>query len=140
MGNNYANPLAVSASGSQLLAPESIPVTGAPSPRITSFDATTGARLDAFTDGLSQPSTISVAPCGAQRKQITSIQRTGNGHIKLEGAVESPNWTFSLRLAPNMSAAFGSPVSLTSDANGMFQYDDAGTVGLAKRFYRLTYP
>ena len=40
----------------------------------------------------------------------------------------------------SVASAFGSPISLTSDSNGMFQYDDAGTVGLTERFYRLSYP
>ena len=140
VGTSYPNPLALTPNGIHLIASESISVAGAPTPRVTSFDTITGARVNAFTDGFSAPSNVRALPCCLQRKQITSIQRMPNGHVMLQGKVESPNWTFSLQLAPNMSNAFGSPVSITSDANGMFQHDDAGAVGLDKRFYRLTYP
>ncbi len=137
----YPEPVALTLDGAHVVASEANPTGSAPTPRITFFDAITGARADAIIDsGMTDPINVGVVDCCAQRKEITSIMRPANGHIMLQGKVESPNWTFSLQLAPNMSSAFGTPIAITSDSNGMFQYDDAGSVGLDKRFYRLSYP
>ncbi|HEY4285364.1 MAG TPA: hypothetical protein VGM62_20065 [Chthoniobacterales bacterium] len=137
----YPEPMALTPDGTHVIASEANPSASATTPRITFFDAITGARADAIIDsGMTDPINVDVVDCCAQRKEITSIMRPANGHVMLQGKVESPNWTFSLQLAPNMATTFGNPISITSDSNGMFQYDDAGTVGLDKRFYRLTYP
>jgi hypothetical protein len=133
----YANPLAVTLDGKRLIAPEP---NGSPTPRVGTFDATTGARLGNLPGTFVNPNSAFSLPCCQQPKTFTSIARMPTGHILLQGQVISPNWTFSLQVAPNMTTSFGSPISLTSDSNGMFQYDDAGTVGLDKRFYRLTFP
>lgn len=137
----YPEPIALTLNGARVIASEANASTGAPTPRITFFDAITGARADQIIDsGMTDPINVDVVDCCAQRKEITSITRPANGHVMLQGKVESPNWTFSLQLAPNMMTAFGNSISITSDSNGMFQYDDGGTVGLTERFYRLAYP
>jgi len=137
----YPEPLGLTLNAAYIVASEANPTAGAPTPRVTLFDATTGARANAIMSATPvNPINVDLVDCCSQRKRITTITRMGNGHIMLQGKVESPNWTFSLQLAPNMSSTFANPISLTSDSNGMFQYDDAGTVGLTERFYRLTYP
>lgn len=73
--------------------------------------------------------------------QITSITRPSNGHALLHGrgvpnAAHTIEW--SLNLSPNSFAPF--PTSATADGTGALQYEDAGAVGLTKRFYRLAFP
>jgi uncharacterized delta-60 repeat protein len=74
--------------------------------------------------------------------KILSITRPANGHIVLQ-CLGVPNQVNDLQVSPDLSAgSFGpiSPPPVAADNSGAFQYDDAGAVGLTKRFYRLTYP
>jgi len=73
--------------------------------------------------------------------KITSISRLANGHALLHG-VGIPNHPHTLAASPdpdrNDFVSFPSPVN--ADGAGALQYDDAGAIGLTKRFYRLNYP
>ncbi len=73
--------------------------------------------------------------------KVTSISRLVNGHALLHG-VGIPNHPHTLAASPdpdrNDFVSFPSPVN--ADGTGALQYDDAGAVGLTKRFYRLNYP
>jgi predicted outer membrane repeat protein len=72
--------------------------------------------------------------------RITSITRLANEHIMLQGA-GVPSASHSIQMSPDLS--FGSFTIIghtTADGTGALQYDDAGSVGLTKRFYRLAFP
>jgi hypothetical protein len=74
--------------------------------------------------------------------KILSITRPANGHIILQ-CLGVPNQLNNLQVSPNLSpGSFATivPSPVAADNTGAFQYDDAGAVGLTKRFYRLTYP
>jgi hypothetical protein len=74
--------------------------------------------------------------------RITSITHLANGHILLQcNGVPNKlnNLQTSSDLSPGSFVAI-SPAPPAADASGSFQYDDAGTFGLTKRFYRLTLP
>jgi hypothetical protein len=80
-------------------------------------------------------------PAAIQLK-ITSIARLTNGHIVLQ-CFGVPNQVNNLQVSPDLSpGSFGaiSPPPVAADNTGAFQYDDAGAVGLTKRFYRLSFP
>ncbi len=71
--------------------------------------------------------------------QITSITHSPNGHALIVGTT-APHLTISMWFSPDLISGFSNPVSVTADSTGTFQYDDAGAVGLTKRFYHATYP
>jgi hypothetical protein len=77
--------------------------------------------------------------CSPTLVKITSINRLANGHIVLHG-VGRANATYSVQASPDLSPlSFTTlaPASDAADGFGLFQYDDAGAVGLTKRFYRI---
>ena len=77
---------------------------------------------------------------GAQPLRITSITRLTNGHVVLQG-IGVPSNAHTIEAAPDPNAdSFGSNGSATSDGSGLLQHNDAGAVGLTKRFYRLSFP
>ena len=74
--------------------------------------------------------------------KILSIARAGNGHIILQ-CLGVPNQVNNLQASPDLSPmSFMTliPAPPAADGLGAFQYDDAGAVGLTKRFYRLGFP
>lgn len=72
--------------------------------------------------------------------KIVSINRLGDGHVILSG-LGIPNLSHTLLSSPSLlPGSFGSLGSLTPDATGLWQYDDAGAVGVPRRFYRLSLP
>ncbi len=79
---------------------------------------------------------------GAPTLKILSIARPANGHILLQ-CIGAPNQVNNLQVASDPSP--GSFMTLApppeaADGTGAFLYDDAGAVGLTKRFYRLRFP
>lgn len=81
---------------------------------------------------------------GGNPLKITSITRLTNGHIVLHG-VGVPNGTHTVQASPDLSPNSFTPIAtgpmgVTADATGALQYNDAGAVGLTKRFYRLAFP
>ncbi|MEY2526319.1 MAG: hypothetical protein QOE73_1090 [Verrucomicrobiota bacterium] len=74
--------------------------------------------------------------------RIISITHMANGHILLQ-CLGVSNAVNDLQVSPDLSANSFTPISpppAAADGTGAFQYDDAGAVGLAKRFYRLSFP
>jgi uncharacterized delta-60 repeat protein len=74
--------------------------------------------------------------------KITSITRSANGHIVLQ-CLGLPNQVNDLQVSPDLSPdSFTtiSPPPVVPDGTGAFSYDDAGAVGLTKRFYSLAFP
>jgi hypothetical protein len=52
-----------------------------------------------------------------------------------------PSGTHTIQASPDLSPnSFTLIGTTTADAAGVLQYDDAGAVGLTKRFYRLSFP
>ena len=71
---------------------------------------------------------------------ISSITRGANGHVVLNG-ISYPNDQVTIFASPDLSPnSFVVIGSAATNPSGVFQYDDAGAVGLTKRFYRATYP
>ncbi len=77
---------------------------------------------------------------GAPFLKITSITRLANSHLFVQG-LSVANITLTVQAAsdPN-SGSFGFLGTTTADGTGIVRYDDAGAVGLTRRFYRLTFP
>ena len=74
--------------------------------------------------------------------KILSISRSANGHIMLQ-CLGAPNQVNNLEVSPDLSPGSFvtiSPAPAAADGTGAFSYDDAGAVGLTKRFYRLSFP
>jgi hypothetical protein len=72
--------------------------------------------------------------------KILAITRLANGHISLLGSGVATN-LHTIQAAPDPNGASFVPIgSAMSNDSGNLQYDDAGAVGLTKRFYRLTFP
>jgi hypothetical protein len=78
---------------------------------------------------------------GGKPMRITSITRLANGHVALQG-IGVPNGTHTIHASPDLSPNSFAPLPGTATANGtgVLQYDDAGAVGLTKRFYRVSFP
>ena len=73
--------------------------------------------------------------------KITSITHLSNGHAVLHG-IGIPSHLHTIEGSPDLSpnSFTAIPPGVTADSNGVLQYDDAGAVGLTKRFYRLSFP
>jgi hypothetical protein len=73
--------------------------------------------------------------------KITSITHLSNGHAVLHG-IGIPSHLHTIEASPDLSpnSFTAIPPGVTADSNGVLQYDDAGAVGLTKRFYRLSFP
>jgi hypothetical protein len=69
---------------------------------------------------------------------ITSIARLPNGHILLQGR-GTPGGSHTMKASADLNAANFGPLTpaVSPDTNGNWQHDDAGAVGLTRRFYRL---
>ena len=114
----------------------SFSATGFTSGPVTSFSGYALATV--FTNGI--PSAASVMK--NVTTQIISITRLANGHIVLQ-CIGIPNQVNDLQASPDLSPgsfATVSPPPAAADGTGAFSYDDAGAVGLTKRFYRLAFP
>jgi uncharacterized delta-60 repeat protein len=74
--------------------------------------------------------------------KILSITHLSNGHVVLQ-CIGVPNQVNNVQASPDLSPgsfATLSPAAPMADRVGAFQYNDAGAVGLTKRFYRLAFP
>jgi hypothetical protein len=71
--------------------------------------------------------------------KITSITRLANGHVVLQcqGVPNQPN---TIQSSLDLTSGFSFLDTVMADANGMFEYEDASSAGLTKKFYRLTLP
>ena len=109
---------------------------------IDAGDDTAAPKLDQRGDVRSGVSDIGAFEFGGTPLRITSIIRLPNAHVVLQ-CLGVPNQVNNLQVSPDLSpGSFGtiSPAPGSADGTGAFQYDDAGTVGLTKRFYRLAFP
>jgi Tol biopolymer transport system component len=75
----------------------------------------------------------------AELTHLNSVSRPSNGHFVFAG-LTLPNQTLATQAAPDLLMGFAQVGTTTSNANGAFQFDDAGAVGMTKRFYRLASP
>ena len=72
--------------------------------------------------------------------KINSITRLANGHVNLQAhGVLNADHTIEAASDPQANS-FINIGTATSNGAGALQYDDAGAVGLTKRFYRLVFP
>lgn len=72
--------------------------------------------------------------------KILSIAHASNGHILLQGrGIISSLYAIEASADPNPDR-FISIGTTMSDGTGAWQYDDGGSVGLPRCFYRLTFP
>jgi hypothetical protein len=71
--------------------------------------------------------------------KIRSITRLANGHVVLQcqGVPNQPN---TIQSSLDLTSGFSFLDTVMADANGMFEYEDASSAGLTKKFYRLTLP
>lgn len=99
------------------------------------------AVVTVITNGIpSDAKYIIVAP--APGLKIVAITRLAAGHVMLQ-CLGVPNQVNNLQVSPDLSpGSFMSvvPPPPAADGTGNFSYDDAGAVGLTKRFYRLSSP
>lgn len=70
---------------------------------------------------------------------INTVTRAGNGHFLITGKSVASR-TVTITSAPDLLSAFGNPQTVNTDAMGTFNYDDASAVGMAMRFYKVSYP
>jgi hypothetical protein len=70
---------------------------------------------------------------------IVSAHRNPNGHFVLTGQTE-PNMSIDIQASPDLVAPFVTIDTVTTDATGAFQYDDANASNYQKRFYRAAVP
>lgn len=76
---------------------------------------------------------------GGGSLRITSITRVGEGPVMLE-ALGIPNADHTLEFAPDLSTGtFAFLKTVTADATGLLEDEDADAVGKAKRFYRIRF-
>ncbi len=111
------------------------------SPAINMGDDALAPKLDQRGFVRAGVSDIGAYEFGGRALKITAISRLTNGHVILQ-CLGLPNQVNTLQGSPDLSplsfVALSPPVA--ADATGAFQYDDAGAVGLTKRFYRLAFP
>jgi hypothetical protein len=77
--------------------------------------------------------TVTLAP-----PTITAVSQAANGHIIIVGQAD-PLSVISIKAAPDMMSTFMTIDSVTADANGAFQYEDANPSNLTERLYRASY-
>jgi hypothetical protein len=105
-------------------------------------DLIIGSRMHEVTD---HPSNFDDAGAvyvfyGARPIKITSIAHLPNGHVTLQGlGVVNGTHTIEASSGPGTGGFIGIGTA-TGNGSGVFPYDDAGSVGLTKRFYQVTFP
>ena len=77
--------------------------------------------------------TVTLAP-----PTITAVSQTANGHFIIVGNAD-PLSVISIKAASDLMTTFGTIDSVSADANGAFQYEDANPDNLTIRFYRASY-
>ena len=77
--------------------------------------------------------TVTLAP-----PTITGVSQTANGHIIIAGQAD-PLSLISIKAAPDLMSTFMTIDSVTADANGAFQYEDANAANDTEQFYRASY-
>jgi hypothetical protein len=111
------------------------------SPAIDAGDDTLAPTLDQRGYVRLGSSDIGAFEFGGAPLRITSITHLTNGHVALQG-IGVPNSAHTIHASSNLSPNSFAPLPTKATANGagVLQYDDAGAVGLTKRFYRLSFP
>ena len=71
--------------------------------------------------------------------KVTAITHLAAGDILLQG-LGVANAPHTVQVSSNLTSGFSYLATVTSDATGAVQFDDAGAIGATKRFYRLTFP
>jgi hypothetical protein len=70
--------------------------------------------------------------------QIVSVIRLTNGHVMLSGTTDA-FLSIQIQASPELSSAFSTVGSTTTDATGAFQFEDTDATTYSQRFYRATY-
>lgn len=72
--------------------------------------------------------------------QITAISRLTNGAVRVQG-IGAQNTNYTLEASPDLSpGSFTALTTVTSNASGVVQYEDAGSAGRSQRLYRFIFP
>ena len=114
-------------------------------PLSRSYRSSNGTTFINVTDGnymIRAAQVFTSCDAGLPALKILSIARRADGHIILQ-CLGAPNQVNNLQASPDLSPmSFTTviPVPPAADGAGAFVYDDAGAVGLTKRFYRLRFP
>ena len=74
-----------------------------------------------------------------QNVSIASTTRIAGGTIRLQGQ-GLPNVVYTIQATANLTQTFGSIGSVTSAADGTFQFDDTNASSFTQRFYRVKTP
>ncbi len=70
---------------------------------------------------------------------ITTVTRAVDGHFTVTGtSVRGRSAT--VKSAPDLMTAFANPQMITTDTNGIFQFDDTSTAGATMQFYQVSFP
>ena len=106
---------------------------------MTKFNRTGNAT--SFASGLNVPNFIAIKETSplVPFAKVTSVSRQANHHFTLTGQT-LPNALVIIQATANLQNAFITIGTATASAAGLFQYDDAGAVGMPTRFYRVSYP
>jgi hypothetical protein len=80
-----------------------------------------------------------IPPSSGPALQITNTARLSNGHFIIQGFA-APNSTNSIQATTNLQTMFMTIGSVTADANGFVQFEDANAGNFTSRFYRITSP
>ena len=71
--------------------------------------------------------------------QASSVFRPLNGHFMVQGK-GIPSRVHTVKATSNLASPFTKIGTVSSDANGIFQFDDANAVGSPARFYTVVFP
>lgn len=84
---------------------------------------------------------VEALPAGPPAQlRISAVTRSTSRHLILQGT-GVPNALHEILASPDLTTGeFIKVDSVTANATGMWQYDDAGAVGLARRFYLVATP
>ena len=79
-----------------------------------------------------------IAEYTASPLQITSVSGPSNGPFVIMGQ-SPPLISIDIQSSPDLVTPFASFATVTADANGLFEYDDASAVMAPQRFYQASY-
>jgi hypothetical protein len=82
-----------------------------------------------------------VSESGAMRAVICAVRHLAPSELPIFlTGLGIPGATHTLQSAASINGAFVRLASVSADANASWYYEDAPPLGLASRFYRLSFP
>jgi len=70
--------------------------------------------------------------------EITSVSGPANGHFTIMGQ-SAPSIPINIEVSPDLFTPFTTFATVTSDANGFFEFDDGSASMVTQRFYEAAY-